>query len=138
MTRNTFLEIVRIVQLVMEKRDTQLCRGSYLWQLSTGNLFRTTAKTFAVGKSTAVPITHDFCSEIQRLLSGFIKFPNTKRETAEAIEKFRILCPCQIPQALGALDGTHISILAPSVDRKADYYSRKQCYTILLVQILYF
>ena len=96
MTRNTFLEIARIVLLVMEKRDTQLRRAVPIEKhvaiavrrLSTGNSFRTTAKTFAVGKSTAVQITRYFCSEIQRLASGFIKFPNTKRQTAEAIEKF--------------------------------------------------
>ena len=40
------------------------------------------------------------------------------------------MCRCQIPQALGALDGTHIPIIAPSVEGKADYYSRKQCYAI--------
>ena len=110
MTRNTFLKIVKIVQPVIEKRDTQFRRvvtiekrvAIALWRLSTGNSFRTTPKTFAVGKSTAVQITRDFCSEVQRLASKFIKFPNTRRETAKAIEKFRILCRCQIPQTLGA------------------------------------
>ena len=38
--------------------------------------------------------------------------------------------PYHIPQALGALDGTHSPIIAPSVEGKVDYYSRKQCYTI--------
>ena len=53
MTRNTFLEIVKTVQTVMEKRDTQLgraipiakCSAIALWRLSTENSFRTTAKT---------------------------------------------------------------------------------------------
>ena len=96
MTRNTFLEIVRIVQPVMEKRDAQLRRpipkekrrAIVLWRLSTGNSFHTTTKTFAVGKSTAVQINRDFSSEIQRLARRFIKFLNTRRETTEAIEKF--------------------------------------------------
>ena len=82
MTRNTFLKIVKIVQPVIEKRDTQFRRvvtiekrvAIALWRLSTGNSFRTTPKTFAVGKSTAVQITRDFCSEIQRVASEFIKF----------------------------------------------------------------
>ena len=110
MTRSTSLEIVRIAQPVREKRDTLLRReipieklvAMALWWLSTRNSFWTTAETFAVGKSTAVQITRDFCSEIKRLGSEFIKFPNTRRETAKAIEKFRILCRCQIPQTLGA------------------------------------
>ena len=82
-------------QVFMEKRDTQLRRAVpiekrvaiALWRLSTENSFGTTAKTFAVGKSTAIQITCDLCSEIQRLASTFIKFPNTRRETAKAIEK---------------------------------------------------
>ena len=127
MTRNTFLEIVKTVQPVMENRDTQLgraipiekCSAIALWRLSTGNSFRTTAKTFAVGKSKAVQIT-----------SKFIKFPNTRKETAKAIEKFQTLCQCQILQALGALDGTHIPNIAPIVEGKTDSCSRKQCYTI--------
>ena len=36
----------------------------------------------------------------------------------------------RIPKALGALDGTHIPIDATNVDRKANYFSRKQRYTI--------
>ena len=95
-TRNTFLEIVRIVQTVMEKRDTELrCTvpiekrsAIALWRLSTRNSFRTTPKIFAVGKSTAVQITRNFCSEIQRLASRFIKFPNTRRETASEAREF--------------------------------------------------
>ena len=39
-------------------------------------------------------------------------------------------CQCRIPQVIGALDGTHIPIVAPNVDGKADYFSRKQRYTI--------
>ena len=35
-----------------------------------------------------------------------------------------------MPQALDALDGTHIPNIAPGVEGKVDYYSRKQCYTI--------
>ena len=36
----------------------------------------------------------------------------------------------QVPQVLGALDGTNIPIVAPNVDGKTDYFSQKQRYTI--------
>ena len=90
MTRNTFLEIVRIVQPVTEKRDTQLCRVIPIEnrRLSRGNSFPATPQTFAVRKSTPAQITHDFYSEIQRLASRFIKFPNTRRETASEAREF--------------------------------------------------
>ena len=65
MSQDTFRDIVRVVQPALEKRDTQFRRAIpiekrvaiALWRLSTGNLFRTVAKTFVVGKSTAVQIT---------------------------------------------------------------------------------
>ena len=74
------------------------------------------AKTFAVGKPTAVQITREFCSEMLRLAPRYIHFPRSRRETAEVIEQFEVFCQCRILQVLGALDGTHIPIVAPNVD----------------------
>ena len=62
--------------------------------------------------------------------SAVYSFPRSRRETAEAIEQFKVFCQGRIPQVLEALDGTHIPIVAPNVDGKADYFSRKQRYTI--------
>ena len=133
MSQDTFQDIVRVVQPALEKRDTQFRRGIpiekrvaiALWRFSTGNSFRTIAETYAVGKSTAVQITREFCSEILRLTPRYIHFPRSRRETAEAIEQFKVFCQCRIPQVIGDLDGTHIAIVASNVDGKADYFSRK-------------
>ena len=38
-----------------------------IWRLATGNSYRTVAKTFAVGKSTAVAITHEFCRALVKI-----------------------------------------------------------------------
>ena len=138
MSRETFLLLVALVRPRLEKRDTQLRRAIpiekrvaiALWRLATGNSFRTVAKTFAVGDSTAVQITKEFCLELTRLSPRFIKFPQTRRDTAKAIEEFKMDYQTEFPQVVGALDGTHIPIPAPNVESKADYYSRKQCYTV--------
>ena len=37
---------------------------------------------------------------------------------------------CKIPQVLGAIDRTHIEILAPSSDSKVNYFSHKQKFTV--------
>ena len=107
---------MRVVQPSLEKRDTQFRRAIpiekrvaiALWRLSTGNTFRTVTKTFGVGKSMAVQITRQSCSEMLRLARCYIHFPRSRRETAEAIEQFKVFCQCRIPQIIGALDGTHI------------------------------
>ena len=78
----------------------------------------------------AVQITREFWSGILRLAPWYIHFPRSRRETVEAIEQFKVFCQCIIPQVIGALNGTHIPIVAPNVDGKADYFSRKQGYII--------
>ena len=62
----------------MEKRV-----GVTFWCLATGNSFRSATKMFAIGKSTAVKITHTFCNEIVRISSNFIKFPQSQIEVAK-------------------------------------------------------
>ena len=100
MSQETFRDIVRVVQPSLEKRDAQFRRAILiekrvaiaLWRLLTGNSFRTVAKTFAVGKSTATQITTEFCSKMLRLAPRYIHFPRSRRETAEAFEQFKIFC----------------------------------------------
>ena len=138
MTLPTFTRIVQLVRPMLEKQDTQLRKAVpiekrvavAIWRLSTGNSFRTIAKTFAIGKSTAVQISKEFCAEMLRLSPLYIKFPSSRRKTAQAIEEFKRDYECEIPQVRSALDETHIPISAPNVDGKVDYFSRKHCYTI--------
>ena len=67
-----------------------------------------------------------------RLAPRYSHFSGSRRGTAEAIEQFKVFCQFRIPQVIGALDGTHIPIVAPNVDGKAYYFSRKQRYTVTL------
>ena len=101
-----------------------------IWRLSTATSFRSIAKVFAVGKSTAVTICKEFCRELKRRLSEYINFPVTRHENTEAILKFKADVNCKIPQAVGVIDGAPISMLTPATESKNDYYSRKKRHTI--------
>ena len=135
-SKGTFMEIIRVVRPYLEKQNTNFRRAIPIegrvaiavWRLSTGNSYRSVASTFGCGKSTAIEITRDFCKIITRLSPRYIKFPQTPEETARAIQSFKEIC--KIPQALAAVDATHIAITAPNSPSKVDYYSRKQRYTI--------
>ena len=78
-----FEKLVALVQPNLEKQDPNLRKsipiekrvGAALWRLASGNSFRSVAKTLAIGKSSSVKITHDFCDEIVRISSNLIKFP---------------------------------------------------------------
>ena len=81
MKKETFDEIVQVVRSALEKRDTQLRQaipiekrvGVPIWRLATGDTFRSIARTLAIGKSTAVKITKEFCLEMHLITSSFPK-----------------------------------------------------------------
>ena len=82
-----------------------------LWQLATGNLYRTTGLVFRVGRCTALKLKDEFCAALLMTAKDFIKFPKGEGETRKAVEAFQeISC---FPQVFGAIDGSHIPIIAP-------------------------
>ena len=138
MSVETFEEILNMTNLALRCDDTNMRRAVpvekrlaiFLWRLATGNSYRSIGKLFGVGKSTVIKIFRQGIASIIPLANNFIKFPKTTFETSEAMKRFQEFTECKIPQVVGAIDGTHIEIMAPSTDSKADYYSRKQRYTI--------
>ena len=103
-----FEKLVNEVRHALEKQDTNMRKAIRvekrvaiaIWCLSTGNSFRSVAKLFAIGKSTAVKITREFCKEFCRNSICFYKIPRNPLETAKAIQSFKQDCHCTIPQAL--------------------------------------
>ena len=134
----TFEFIIDLVEQNMAKADTVFRKAVPiekrvevgLWRLSTGNSFRTISKVFGIGKSTVIKLVNELISELVRMSPEFIKFPKTTLETGAKIRSFRDFTGCKIPQVLGAIDRTHIEILAPSSDSKVDYFNRKQKFTV--------
>ena len=119
MHKHTFLRLVNLEAPEISKRDTVLGDAILtpkrvaiaLWHLAVAESFRDIATNFDVGKSTCVKITKEFCRALNRLSRHFLKFPGNRRETARAIALFQD--ECKIPQAVGAIDATHIEIIAP-------------------------
>lgn len=75
----------------------------------------------------------DFCASAQVLLvPRFIQFPTADRFaelTTDYEHRFGL------PQCVGAVDGTHIPIIAPQ-DYPGDYFNRKQFHSIILQAIV--
>ena len=137
MSPSTFESIIDLVEQNMAKADTLFRKaaptervGVGLWRLSTGNSFRTISKVFGIGKSTVIKLVNELISEVVRMAPEFIKFPKTTSEIGAKIRSFCDFTGCKISQVLGAIDGTHIEILAPSSDSKVDYFNRKQKFTV--------
>ena len=84
---------------------------------------------FGVAKGTLCVIVHEVCNAIvEILMKRYIKFPSGSQltDTLNGFERFH-----GFPQCIGAIDGTHIEILAPENCTK-DYYNRKGYYSILM------
>ena len=124
-----------------DKHDTQLRKAFpirkwlvvALWCLPTGNSFPTVSKAFATGK--LIYYSWVLHGNIQSISS--IVFPISQSETAKAIEYFKQDYDCNISQALGAIDDTHIFTQTPEDEQKNDYYCHKQRYSIKNLDKIY-
>ena len=135
--RNTFMHICNLVQPQLTKRNTHMRRAipvekrvaAALWRLATGDTYRATGLVFGIGRCTAMNIRDEFCSALLDHANEFIRFPIGEDETRRSIEAFQILS--DFPQVVGALDGSHIPIAAPTNDPN-DYFNRKHFHSIIL------
>lgn len=135
--RNTFQYICGLVRQNITKQDTILRNAIpvekrvaiALWRLSTGNSYRTVALTFGVGRCTAMNIKDEFCEVLISQAHRFIRFPRTQAETRKCIQDFENIST--FPQVVGALDGSHIPISAPT-ENANDYRNRKKFTSVIL------
>ncbi len=140
MHKETFLKLVDLVTPAIAKEDTvfQDAIPSHkrvaivLWRRAVGSRFRAIAAHFDVGKSTCVNITKDFCRALNMLSRHYIKFPNNCDETTRALALFQD--DCKFPHAFGAIDGTHIEIIAPK--EPFDYFDRHHRYSVIIQAVV--
>ena len=99
-----------------------------LLRLATGNSYQTTGLVFGVGRCTALKLKDEFSSALLTTAKGYIKFPKGEAKTRRAIEEFQEV---SFPQVVGAIDGSHIPIIAPKNDPN-NYNNRKQFHSIVL------
>ena len=93
-----------------------------IWKLATTVEYRTLAALFGLGRSTVGQIIVDTCAAItEHLLPRFVKIPDVPQQKG-IVDGFETMWG--FPQAIGAIDGTHIPIVHPE-ESASDYYNRK-------------
>ena len=98
-------------------------------RLASGNSMQCIADLYRIGLSSSQQAVSEFCGAIKKnLLRKFISWPSPATMDRYA-EEFQDLH--QIPYVVGAVDGSHIPIIAPRL-HAADYYNRKGFHSILL------
>ena len=98
-----------------------------IWKLATNVEYRTLSALFGLGRSTVGEIVIETCNAIaSHLLPKYVTIPG-REKLKDIVDGFEICLG--FPQAAGAIDGTHITILRPD-ECASDYYNRKGQYSI--------
>ena len=104
-----------------------------LWRLGTNVEYRTISHLFGVGISTVFVALHDFCKAVANHMAA--EFINIL--TGQRLKSTRdgFLGKWGFPQCVGAIDGSHIPIIAPK-ENALDYYNRKGYHSVLLQAVV--
>ncbi|XP_013409304.1 protein ANTAGONIST OF LIKE HETEROCHROMATIN PROTEIN 1 [Lingula anatina] len=99
-----------------------------LWILAHGTDYRTVGHLFGLGRSTVCMIfRHTVVALATHIAPLYIQMPTGERLDA-IVRGFEETWG--MPQCVGAMDGTHIPIVAP-LEHKGDYYNRKGFYSLV-------
>ena len=140
-TRNTFNQILNMLnhRLVREQsrfRDPlppEKILALGLYRLGHGNSYVSIGPSFNVGKATVIEAVQDVVEALYEMRNEHIKFPESEAETRAAIETFEDLS--NLPNIVGAIDGSHVRIRAPK-DSAVDYFSRYQQHDFIIQAVV--
>ena len=104
-----------------------------LYRLAHGNSYVSIGPVFTVERSTVLEAVQDVVEVLFNLWNDNIKFPITQAETQHCIEIFQDVS--ELPNIVGAIDGSHIRIAAPP-DSAVDYFSRHQQHDFIVQAIV--
>lgn len=139
-SRKTFFKICEIVRSELSRQDTNM-RPSVslekrvavaLNRLATGSCYTACGVNFGLPKSTANVVKNEFCDILRRKAASFIKFPKTELEVRKIVSEFEDIS--MFPHVIGALDGTHVKIIAPK-ENKYDFLGKKVFYSVLVLGV---
>lgn len=141
MRRDTFRTLCNILEPYLSRQHTRYRRphsveirvAICLWRLATNLEYRSISHLFGVGTSTCCVITQEVITAINTALKTlYLKKPSAA-DFRKIVQGFQD--KWRFPQVVGAIDGTHVPIKAPT-DTLADYFNRKGQYSIILQAVV--
>lgn len=103
--------------------------GIALWKLATNCEYRTLSHLFGVGISTVLNSVRDFCDAVITVLLP-VHIPVPDENAFEEMANY-FHTRWGVPQCVGAIDGSHIPIIAPE-EYASDFFNRKGWHSIIL------
>ncbi|XP_052901547.1 putative nuclease HARBI1 [Anopheles moucheti] len=101
--------------------------------LATGETFTSLQFIFRVSKSLISSIVKDVCAVLNEQLRSYVKMPSNTQQWREVSKKFEDRW--NFPHAIGAIDGKHVRIRAPS-HSGSEYYNYKNFFSIVLLAVV--
>lgn len=106
-----------------------------LWKLGTNSEYRSIGHLFGVGLSSVFVAVREVCEAIvDILLPRYIRIP-PRDSICRVADGFN--ARWGFPQCVGAIDGTHIPIIAPN-ENALDYYNRKGHHSVIMQALVSF
>lgn len=132
MSRQTFMELCDMLRPVLERQTTNMRApisvekqlAIAIWKLATPDSYRSVAECFGVGRSTVSRIVMEVCQALYDVYHHVVQLSRPQ----EVMKGFALK---GFPHCLGAIDATHIPIIAPA-HRATEYINSRGYYSMVL------
>ena len=142
MNRENFYKLVDDLRPYITKQTTMMRVplppetrvAIFLYYISDEGRLLKTANAFGISKCTASVIINELAMVIFSVLGPkYIRVPKSEQEVNHMSENFKTAHG--FPQCIGAIDGTHINIKAPT-DSPTDFINRKKADFLLMFRLM--
>ncbi|XP_061475068.1 uncharacterized protein LOC133380896 isoform X2 [Rhineura floridana] len=132
MSRQTFMELCDMLRPVLERQTTNMRApitvekqlAIAIWKLATPDSYRSVAECFGVGRSTVSRIVMEVCQALYDVYHHVVHLTGSQ-------EVMKGFAAKGFPHCIGAIDTTHIPIIAPA-HRATEYINSKGYYSMVL------
>ncbi|XP_048347927.1 protein ANTAGONIST OF LIKE HETEROCHROMATIN PROTEIN 1-like [Sphaerodactylus townsendi] len=132
MSRQTFMELCNRLRPVLERQTTNMRApitvekqlAIAVWKLATPDSYRSVAECFGVGRSTVSRIVMEVCQALYDVYHHVVHLTHPHKVMKGFAAK-------GFPHCIGAIDATHIPIIAPA-HRATEYINSKGYYSMVL------
>ncbi|XP_063836770.1 uncharacterized protein LOC135085916 [Ostrinia nubilalis] len=137
MSSSDFEYILQKISPIIAKKDTywreaippKIRLALTLRFLATGDSYRSLHYNFKISSTLISRIIPEVCLALNQVLKDMIKIPTSPEEWLTKTEGF------SFPHCLGAIDGKHITILAPA-HTGSEYFNYKGSFSIVLLALV--
>ncbi|XP_031329847.1 protein ALP1-like [Photinus pyralis] len=141
MSKDDFNFLLRAIKDTISKKDTTFRRAVppeerlavTLRFLATGDSYTSLQYLFKISKQLISEIVPEVCQAIIDSLINYVKMPSTAEEWKKISQQFEE--KWNFPRCIGAIDGKHVTLQAPTASG-SEFYNYKSQFSIVLMAVV--